>query len=48
MFDPSARPHVGSSCLTFAVPINRFIQIVENMPESFLITPTWGKIKERL
>ena len=48
MFDPSARPHVGSSCLTFAVPMNRFIQMVENMTESFLITPTWGKIKERL
>jgi hypothetical protein len=48
MFDISARPHVGSGCLSFAVPMNRFIQMVENMPESFLITRTWGKIKERL
>jgi uncharacterized protein (DUF169 family) len=48
MFDPSARPHVGSCCLTFAAPMNRFTQMVENMPESFLITPTWGRIKKRL
>lgn len=47
MFDPSARPHVDSCCLTFAAPMNRFTQMVENMPESFLITPTWGKIKKR-
>jgi hypothetical protein len=48
MFDPSARPYVGSSCLSFAVPMNRFIQMVENMPESFLITSTWEMIKKRL
>lgn len=48
MFDPSARSYVGSDCLSFAVPMNRFIQMVENMPESFLITGTWETIKERL
>ena len=48
MFDPSARPYVGSNCLSFAVPMNRFIQMVENMPESFLITSTWKTIKKRL
>jgi hypothetical protein len=48
MFDPSARPYVGSDCLSFAVPMNRFIQMVENMPESFLITSTWEMIKKRL
>ncbi len=48
MFDPSARPYVGSDCLSFAVPMNRFIQMVENVPESFLINPTWEKIKKRL
>jgi hypothetical protein len=48
MFDPSARPHVDSNCLSFAVPMNRFIQMVENMPESFLITSTWETIKKRL
>lgn len=48
MFDPSARPYIGSNCLSFAVPMNRFIQMVENMPESFLITLTWKTIKKRL
>ena len=48
MFDPSARPYVGSSCLTFAAPMNRFTQMVENMPESFLVTSTWEKIKKRI
>jgi len=48
MFDPSARPYIGSNCLSFAVPMNRFIQMVENMPESFLITSTWKTIKKRL
>jgi hypothetical protein len=48
MFDPSARPYVGSHCLSFTVPMNRFIQMVENMPESFLITSTWETIKKRL
>ena len=48
MFDPSARPYVERDILTFAVPMKRFIQMVENMTESFLITPTWETIKKRL
>ena len=48
MFDPSARPYVECDTLTFAAPMNRFIQMVENMTESFLITPTWEKIKKKL
>ena len=48
MFDPSARPYVESDTLTFAVPMKRFKQMVENMAESFLITPTWETIKKRL
>ena len=48
MFDPSARPYVGSDCLSFAVPMKRFIQMVENIPESFLITSSWETIKKRL
>ena len=48
MFDPSARPYVEKDILTFAVPMKRFVQMVENMTESFLITPTWGRIKKRL
>jgi uncharacterized protein (DUF169 family) len=48
MFDPSARPYIESDTLTIAVPMKRFMQMVENMTESFLITPTWETIKKRL
>lgn len=48
MFDPSARPYVGKNTLTFTVPMKRFTEMVENMEESFLITPTWDTIKKRL
>lgn len=48
MFDPSARPYVERDTLTFAVPMKRFRKMVENMEESFLITPTWNAIKKRL
>jgi len=48
MFDPSARLYVEPDTLTFAVPMKRFTQMVENMEESFLITPTWDAIKKRL
>lgn len=48
MFDPSARPYVEPDTLTFAIPMKRFTQMVENMTESFLITPTWDAIKKRL
>ena len=47
MFDPSARPFVQSNKLTFAVPMNRFRQLVDYMEESFLITDTWSQIKKR-
>jgi hypothetical protein len=48
MFDPSARPYVGSNILSFAAPMNRFRQMVDNMEESFLVTSTWKTIKNRL
>ena len=48
MFDPSARPYVEKDTLTFAVPMKRFEEMIENMTESFLITPTWETIKKRL
>jgi hypothetical protein len=48
MFDVSARPYVPKDVLTFAVPINKFIRMIENMEESFLITPSWGKVKKRI
>jgi hypothetical protein len=48
MFDVSARPHVGRDELTFTIPIQRFIQMVGYMDESFLITSSWEKVKSRL
>jgi hypothetical protein len=48
MFDVSARPHVRSDELTFSIPFKRFVQLVGNMDESFLITRSWQIVKERI
>lgn len=48
MFDVSARPCVPKSTLTFAVPIKRFEEMVDNMDESFLTTQSWGAVKNRI
>ena len=48
MFDPSARPFVPNNVLTFSVPMNKFVRMIENMEESFLITDSWRKIQKRL
>lgn len=48
MFDPSARPHVPAASLTFAVPMAKFVRMVANMEESFLVTPTWEVIRKRI
>lgn len=48
MFDVSARPCVRGNTLTLAVPWARFIRMVDNMDESFLITEQWGEVMKRL
>ena len=48
MFDPSARPFVPKNVLSFSVPMSKFGAMIENMEESFLITETWGRMKERM
>ena len=48
MFDPSARPYVPKSVVTFSFPIGKFVTIIENMEESFLITKTWETIQKRI
>ncbi len=48
MFDVSARPFIPENILSFSVPMNRFVEMVENMEESFLITQSWTKIKKRI
>jgi len=48
MFDVSARPDVNATSLTFSIPIQKFERMVDNMDESFLITESWNKIRNRL
>ena len=48
MFDVSARPCVPSEVLTFAGPWPKFVRMVDNMEESFLITKSWNKIRARM
>ena len=48
MLDVSARPCVHTSTLSFALPVTRFRQMVENMEESFLITASWRKVCRRI
>ncbi|MEW6749470.1 MAG: DUF169 domain-containing protein [Candidatus Latescibacterota bacterium] len=48
MFDVSARPSVPAGALTFAVPMARFRTMVASMDESFLITPSWSKVRSRI
>jgi len=46
MFDASARPSLGANELSFAVPMKRFIRMILNMEESFLITESWKKLMQ--
>lgn len=48
LFDPSARPYIDQNELSLAIPMKKFKNMIENMEESFLITPTWRKIKKRI
>jgi uncharacterized protein (DUF169 family) len=48
MFDVSARPFVDANNLTFAAPMSKFVRMVDNMKESFLVTPSWAKVQKRI
>jgi hypothetical protein len=48
MFDVSARPCVPEVTLTFTVPMKRFIDMIQNMDESFLITESWNLVRNRI
>jgi hypothetical protein len=48
MFDVSARPFVPAGVLTFAIPWPKFVCMVDNMEESFLITKSWDKVRNRI
>jgi hypothetical protein len=48
MFDVSARPFVPGSTLSFAIPMNKFASMIDNMEESFLITESWKAVQRRM
>jgi uncharacterized protein (DUF169 family) len=48
MFDISARPFVAKDELAFSAPMSKFRRMVDNMEESFLITPSWAKVQKRI
>lgn len=48
MFDVSARPWVPENTLSFAAPMTKFASMVSQMGESFLITPSWAKVRKRI
>lgn len=48
LFDISCRPFVDKNELSISFPITRFLRIVDYMEESFLITPSWEKVKKRI
>jgi uncharacterized protein (DUF169 family) len=48
MFDVSARPFVSENVLSFSVPMKKFITMVDNIEESFLITYSWSKVQQRI
>ena len=48
MFDVSARPYVPVNILSFAIPWPKFVTMVGDMDESFLITDSWKKIRKRI
>ncbi|HUV51545.1 MAG TPA: DUF169 domain-containing protein [Dehalococcoidia bacterium] len=48
MFDVSARPSVPQNTVTFSIPMNKFIRMIENIEESFLVTKSWAKVRKRI
>jgi len=48
MFDVSARPWVQRNLLSFATPMKKFVRMIDNMPESFLTTHSWEKVRSRM
>ncbi len=48
MFDVSARPFVNIDEISFSLPVNRFITMINNADESFLITKSWKAVQKRI
>ncbi|HEK85843.1 MAG: DUF169 domain-containing protein [Candidatus Saccharicenans sp.] len=48
LFDISARPFVEPNHFSITLPLKKFIEMVEDLDESFLTTASWARIKARL
>jgi uncharacterized protein (DUF169 family) len=48
LFDVSARPFVEADILTLAMPAKMFPLLLQSQEESFLITKSWERIRERI
>lgn len=48
MFDVSARPCVPPGVLSLAMPFSKLEKIIGYMEESFLITESWKKVRDRM
>jgi hypothetical protein len=48
LMDPSARKCAKADLVTFAIPITKFMAMIDQMEESFLITDTWKIIQKRI
>ena len=47
-WDPSARKFFSTDELTFTVPYEMFIQMIERFSESFMTTPTWTTVQKKI
>lgn len=45
--DPSMRPYLKKDLLTFSIPWPKFINMVENMDQSFLTVDFWDEVRSR-
>jgi len=48
LMDPSARKCAKSDLVTFSIPITKFLAMIDQMEESFLVTDTWKVIQGRI
>jgi len=48
LFDISARPFISQNMLTFSVPMAKFLRMIGNIEDSFLITDSWKRIQKRI
>jgi uncharacterized protein (DUF169 family) len=48
MFDVSSRPCVPEGTLTMAFPMKKFLTMIADMEESFLIRPAWEIVRKRI